>query len=96
MDNTPLKGVLTGIVANCIVSGITYRQFVEAGRKEFIVQVLVRNNINQCKAARELEMHRNTLSRTIRELKIDLASLRTPKKQVQRAVGTKYGRTLHG
>jgi hypothetical protein len=31
---------------------------------------------NQCKAARQLGMHRNTLSRTIAELKLDAKGLR--------------------
>jgi transposase-like protein len=34
------------------------------------------NHGNQCKAARELGMHRNTLSRTISELKLDLRAVR--------------------
>ncbi|HTC77466.1 MAG TPA: helix-turn-helix domain-containing protein, partial [Terriglobales bacterium] len=45
--------------------------------KRFIVAVLEENSGNQCKAARELAMHRNTLSRTMAELKIDLRAIRS-------------------
>jgi Fis family transcriptional regulator len=38
--------------------------------------VLQENKGNQCRTARELGMHRNTLSRTISELKIDARQLR--------------------
>ena len=41
-----------------------------------ILTVLQENNGNQCRAARQLGMHRNTLSRTISELKIDMRQLR--------------------
>ena len=45
-------------------------------KKKFILTVLQENKGNQCRAARELAMHRNTLSRTISELKIDVRQLR--------------------
>jgi Fis family transcriptional regulator, factor for inversion stimulation protein len=45
-------------------------------KKKFILTVLQENKGNQCRAARELGMHRNTLSRTIGELKIDVRQLR--------------------
>jgi len=45
-------------------------------KKRFIFTVLQENHGNQCKAARELGMHRNTLSRTIAELKMDVRTLR--------------------
>jgi len=41
-------------------------------KKRFILAVLEENKGNQCRAARELGMHRNTLSRTLAELEIDL------------------------
>jgi transposase-like protein len=40
------------------------------------MNVLQQNKGNQCKAARELGMHRNTLSRTIHELKLDVRQFR--------------------
>jgi Fis family transcriptional regulator, factor for inversion stimulation protein len=58
-------------------SGILYSEAVREFKKRFILTVLQQNQGNQCKAARELGMHRNTLSRTISELKLDIRSVRT-------------------
>jgi DNA-binding NtrC family response regulator len=57
-------------------SGILYSEAVREFKKRFIVNVLRENHGNQCKAARELGMHRNTLSRTIEELRIDMREVR--------------------
>ena len=57
-------------------SGILYSEAVREFKKRFLLSVLQENNGNQCKAARELGMHRNTLSRTIAELKLDLRAVR--------------------
>ncbi len=56
-------------------SGITYSEAVCEFKKKFILTVLQDSNGNQCKAARQLGMHRNTLSRTIAELKLDAKGL---------------------
>jgi DNA-binding NtrC family response regulator len=57
-------------------SGILYSEAVREFRKRFILTVLEQNNGNQCKAARQLGMHRNTLSRTIAELELDVRAVR--------------------
>jgi DNA-binding NtrC family response regulator len=57
-------------------SNILYSEAVREFKKRFILTVLQENNGNQCRAARQLGMHRNTLSRTISELKIDIRQLR--------------------
>jgi len=57
-------------------SGITYEEGVREFKKRFILEVLARHRGNQCKAARELGMHRNTLSRTIAELDLNPAQIR--------------------
>src|SRR5438105_15870977 len=57
-------------------SGILYSEAVREFKKRFILTVLQDNSGNQCRAARQLGMHRNTLSRTIQELKIDIRGLR--------------------
>src|SRR5262249_49251131 len=57
-------------------SNILYSEAVREFKKKFILTVLQENKGNQCRAARELRMHRNTLSRTITELKIDVRQLR--------------------
>jgi Fis family transcriptional regulator len=57
-------------------SNILYSEAVREFKKRFILTVLQENKGNQCQAARQLGMHRNTLSRTITELKIDVRQLR--------------------
>lgn len=67
------KDQLAQIIAQSYSSGILYSEFVCAAKKRFITHVLKECRGNQCKAARELGMHRNTLSRTIAELKLNPA-----------------------
>ena len=50
--------------------GITYAEATREFKRRYILHVLNANRGNQCRAARELGMHRNTMSRTISELKI--------------------------
>jgi Fis family transcriptional regulator, factor for inversion stimulation protein len=71
-----VKDQLEALVNQMYKSGILYSEAVREFKKRFLLNVLQQNNGNQCKAARELGMHRNTLSRTISELKLDVRSLR--------------------
>ncbi|HKR97797.1 MAG TPA: helix-turn-helix domain-containing protein, partial [Candidatus Angelobacter sp.] len=71
-----MKDQLEALVAQMYSSGILYSEAVREFKKRFIMNVLQQNRGNQCKAARELGMHRNTLSRTIAELKLDVRQLR--------------------
>lgn len=71
-----MKDQLESLVGQMYKSGILYSEAVREFKKRFIVNVLRENHGNQCKAARELGMHRNTLSRTIEELRIDMREVR--------------------
>ena len=71
-----MKDQLEALVIQMYRSGILYSEAVREFKKRFILTVLQENQGNQCKAARQLGMHRNTLSRTISELKVDIRSLR--------------------
>ncbi len=71
-----MKDQLEALVAQMHTSGILYSEAVREFKKRFILNVLQQNKGNQCKAARELGMHRNTLSRTITELKLDVRQFR--------------------
>src|SRR5689334_22982191 len=71
-----VKDQLEALVAQMYNSGILYSEAVREFKKRFIMNVLQQNKGNQCKAARELGMHRNTLSRTIAELKLDVRQFR--------------------
>lgn len=71
-----MKDQLEALVLQMYKSGILYSEAVREFKKRFLLTVLAEHHGNQCKAARELGMHRNTLSRTITELKVDVRSLR--------------------
>jgi Fis family transcriptional regulator len=71
-----VKDQLEALVSQMYKSGILYSEAVREFKKRFILSVLQENQGNQCKAARELGMHRNTLSRTITELKLDVRGMR--------------------
>lgn len=71
-----MKNQLEALVLRMCQSGILYSEAVQEFKKRFIVAVLEQNNCNQCKAAKQLDMHRNTLSRTIAELGIDVRAVR--------------------
>jgi Fis family transcriptional regulator len=71
-----VKDQLEALVAQMYNSGILYTEAVREFKKRFLMNVLQQNRGNQCRAARELGMHRNTLSRTITELKLDVRQFR--------------------
>ncbi len=72
-----MKRELDSLVTQMHAGGITYDEAVREFKKRFILEVLAHHRGNQCKAARELGMHRNTLSRTIAELDLDPAKIRS-------------------
>jgi len=71
-----MRGELDALISRIRKGGILYTEAVWEFRKVFIATVLRENNGNQSKAARELGMHRNTLSRTIPALQLDVRALR--------------------
>ena len=80
-----MKDQLEALVFQMYQSNILYSEAVREFKKRFILTVLEENRGNQCKAARELGMHRNTLSRTMQELKIDVRALRAGAKRPPRS-----------
>ena len=66
-----MKRELDNLVVQMYASGITYEEAVREFRRRYIQEVLGRSKGNQCKAARELGMHRNTLSRIMADLELD-------------------------
>jgi DNA-binding NtrC family response regulator len=71
-----VKDQLEALVQQMYKSNILYSEAVREFKKRFIATVLEENRGNQCRAARQLGMHRNTLSRTVTELKIDVRQFR--------------------
>ena len=71
-----MKDQLETLIHQMYNSGILYSEAVREFKKRFLLTVLQENQGNQCRAARQLGMHRNTLSRTISELKLDIRAVR--------------------
>jgi DNA-binding NtrC family response regulator len=80
-----VKDQLEALVQQMYRSNILYSEAVREFKKRFIATVLTENKGNQCRAARQLGMHRNTLSRTIGELKIDIREFRDGAKRPPRS-----------
>jgi len=80
-----VKRELDSLVTQMHSGGITYNEAVREFKKRFLVEVLAHHRGNQCKAAKELGMHRNTLSRTIAELQIDPSQIRRGLKRPSRS-----------
>jgi len=71
-----MRGELDALISQMHKGGILYTEAVREFRKAFIATVLWENNGNQSKAARELGMHRNTLTRTASALELDVRASR--------------------
>jgi DNA-binding NtrC family response regulator len=84
-EKPTVKDQLEALILQMYKSNILYSEGVREFKKRFILTVLQENQGNQCRAARELGMHRNTLSRTIDELKIDIRQLRDGAKRPPRS-----------
>jgi Fis family transcriptional regulator, factor for inversion stimulation protein len=80
-----VKRELDSLVTQMHAGGITYNEAVREFKKRFLIEVLSHHRGNQCKAAKELGMHRNTLSRTITELEIDPSQIRRGLKRPSRS-----------
>lgn len=70
---------MESVIESCRFGNLEYGEAVREFKKRYVSQVLIDSAFNQSRAARVLGMHRNTLSRTIAELEIDLDALRLRK-----------------
>ncbi len=73
---------LAFLVRRLVDGRILYCEAVTAFKRVFIQEALRENGGNKTQTARVLRMHRNTLSRTIAELKIKVER-RPPQKAVE-------------
>jgi Fis family transcriptional regulator len=71
-----VKAQLEELVMQMYRGGITYSEAVREFKKAFLVRVLKEHNGNQCRAAVDLRIHRNSLARTLSELQLDARALR--------------------
>lgn len=80
-----MRRELDSLVTQMHSSGIPYEEAVREFKKQYLREVLMAHRGNQCKAAEELGMHRNTLSRTMAELGLNLSEVRTEVKRPVRS-----------
>lgn len=71
-----MKEQLEALVGMMVERGILLEEAVTEFEKKFIKRVLERSNGNQCRAAKVLGIHRNTLSRKITEYHLDRSNNR--------------------
>lgn len=62
-----MKVELEALVDQMITRGILFGEAVKEFEKSFILNIVSRNRNNLCKAAVELGIHRNTLSKRLEE-----------------------------
>jgi len=87
---------LDSLVTQMHSSGIRYDDAVREFKRTFLREVLVANRGNQCKAADELGIHRNTLSRTMAELGLSLSEVRAGLKRQPRSERPVYSTVRPG
>ncbi len=71
-----MKRELDGLITQMHSAGVSYTEAIRQFKRRYILEVLAHHKGNQCKAAEELGMHRNTLSRTLAELDLDTTQIR--------------------
>lgn len=91
-----MRRELDSLVTQMHSSGVGYDEAVREFKKQFLREVLIANRGNQCKAAEELGIHRNTLSRTMAELGLSLAEVRAGLKRPPRSERPVYSAVRQG
>ena len=91
-----MRRELDSLVTQMHSSGIRYEEAVRDFKRQYLREVLIANRGNQCKAADELGMHRNTLSRAMAELELDLAEIRAGLKRPPRSERPVYSAFRQG
>ena len=71
-----MKREMDALVTQMHSAGMSYADSIRQFKRRYILEVLAHHKGNQCKAAVELGMHRNTLSRTLAELELNTAQIR--------------------
>lgn len=80
-----MRRELESLVTQMHSSGIRYEDAVQEFKRQYLREVLIAHRGNQCKAAEELGIHRNTLSRTMAELGLSLVEIRAVLKRPPRS-----------
>ena len=80
-----MKRELDNLVTQMHSSGVRYEDAVRQFKRQYLLEVLRAHRGNHCKAAEELGMHRNTLSRTMAELELEVREVRAGLKRPVRS-----------
>jgi Fis family transcriptional regulator, factor for inversion stimulation protein len=75
-----MKDQLEVLVKTMYRSGLSYEAAVREFQKCFIETVLKENRGHQIRAAQDLGMHRNSLSRAIAEFEVNVQALRAERR----------------
>ena len=78
-----MKTELESLVSQIHRGGIRFSEAVDEFRKAFIIVALRENRGNISKAAPQIGLHRNSLTRIISELQLDVRSLRPKRGSVR-------------
>ena len=70
-----MRDLLEQLVAEMVSRGVHYEDASREFEKRFLAHVIRKTDGNLCKAADALGVHRNTLARKMKELKIKTRSL---------------------
>ncbi len=71
-----MRDALENLVHQMYKSGLRYGEAVEEFQKAFLYTALSEQKGNQVRAAQKLRMHRNSLRRLIRDLQLDVRTIR--------------------
>lgn len=80
-----MKRELDNLITQMHSTGVRYEDAVRQFKRQYLLEVLRAHRGNQCKAADELGMHRNTLSRTMAELELEVTEVRAGLKRPVRS-----------
>ena len=86
-----MRRELDSLVTQMHSSGIRYEDAVRDFKRQYLREVLLAHRGNQCKAAEEMGMHRNTLSRTMAELELSVSEVRASLKRPVRSERPVFG-----
>ena len=92
----PTSAALDEVVQQMYLIGIEYTEAVREFQRQFILTVLRDFKWNASKAAPALQMHRNTLRRTLRDLNLDIGALRESKRRPSRSVRVEQRKKIVG
>lgn len=92
----PTSAQLDALVQQMLKARISFAEAVREFKKQFVLVVLRDLNWNETKAARVLGIHRNTLARTLRELDLDVRSLRKAERRSAHGLGAAKHKRIVG